>query len=725
MRHYFYLLLLLFVCTLHPQIGVGQEYRYETTVPVQLGQQFLQMPWTGGLNTVQLSEANVDGEGLPELVLFDRSSSQVQVFAQTTEGWLWLPEERRRFPEDIRSWLQLVDYNGDGRKDLFTYTTAGIRVFENKAAANAPADWQLAYPLLYYPGSTGAVNLLVNSYDVPLIADTDGDGDTDLASFDPAGRGTIRWYKNVGVEQFGRTDTLVFELADRQWGGITECGCRELTLNYLPCPEERGSEQQRPMHAGGKSLLWQDVTGDGIPDLLLGDEECTLLYYLPNSGTAASPVFHEVQLGLPEATATPDFPFPAAYSIQNNIIISSNLRNAGARLDLRNSVWRYAPQAGGGYALQQKDFLQAQMLDVGEEARPTFLDIDADNDLDLLVGSKGTLHADGYYASLQLFENTGTSSAPAFQLKEDDFLGLSASKFSGVQPQAIDFNKDGATDLVLSVWDNTANKVRTFVYLNKAAPGSPALFEQTAFQELALPLQSQEYPYFYDVTADGLPDVLVGRFDGSLQLYTNTGTLAAPTFALSDEAYKGFALDNARRPLIPTVGDADADGLPDLLLADGAGGLRILYDFLRPAATAGEAIEATAEQGGEQLSLRLGDKSWPVLANLWAGEAPALVVGQIGGGLVLLRSNQELIPGEEQEYVLEIYPNPAINRPITIHTNAPARLRVLDMLGQVVRCFEISGRQPLLWYPQLPAGMYIIEATFAGERVTKKVILAP
>ena len=728
MQHNFSYILLLFTLLLYPLTGKTQGYRYETAVPLVSGPEPgapVSMPWMGGLNTVQASLADTDGNGQPELVLFDRSSTQVQVFAQTAEGWVWLPEERFRFPADITNWLLLVDYNGDGRKDLFTYTPAGIRVFKNTAAGGAPASWELDYPLLTYPGNSGSVNLLVNSGDVPLIADTDGDGDVDIASFDPSGSGTIRWYKNVGVEKFGRTDMLAFELADEHWGGVTECHCKTIALDKTPCPSQGGRQAQRPMHAGGKSLLWHDVSGDGIPDLLIGEEECTQLYYLPNSGTAAAPVFAEANVGLPGAAVNPGFKFQAAYALGNDILITSNLKNGGNQLNLQQSLWLYEQQAPGTFALAQKDFLQQQALDAGEEGRPAFFDIDADGDQDLLLGSKGTLQADGNYASLALYENTGTAQAPAFKLKDKDYKGLSAAKYQNLQPQLLDFNKDGAADLLITALDRSAGRVRALVFLNKATAAAPVNFETTPSLELPLQLSTLDYPFYYDVSGDGLPDVLAGRFDGSLRLYTNTGTAAAPAFTLSDEAYKGFALENVRRHLVPTVGDANGDGQPDLVVSDASGGLRILYSFLKSELTAGNAEIISVELGEAEVAPRLGDRSWPALANLWAEELPALAVGQIGGGLVLLRNETPRPRQDGEAFALDVYPNPSKGRPVNIKTNAPAQVRVLSLLGQLVASWHTSGQEALLWEPALPAGLYIVEARFAGARKVKKLIVAP
>jgi hypothetical protein len=702
----------------------GQSFRFEEGVPLHRGQERLAMPWTGGLNAVQASRADVTGDGREELVLFEHSSAQLYVFAQTTGGWQWLPEAQYRFPEGLRGWVLLADYNGNGRQDLFTATAAGVKVFEHIAAPGSPARWEERYPLLLYAGTNAPVNLLINSGDIPIIADTDGDGDLDIISFDPSGRGTIRWYKNVGMERWGRSDTLAFELTDRQWGGITECDCNQLALNYSLCPSE-GERILRPLHAGGKSLLWKDLNGDGVPDLLIGDEECDLLYYLPNTGTAAAPLFSSVATGLPGAAQAPDFLFPAAFDLENSVLVSANLRRNSLNMDLSQSLWLYERQGPGAWALLQKDFLQHQMLDVGEEARPAFLDVDGDGDQDLLLGHAGTRQPDGYYASLLLYENRGTAAAPAFHLKESDYLGLAQRKWNFLHPQQVDFNADGSPDLILTGYDVSVNRVRTLLYLNQAQPGAPARFDAAQARELELPLSTLDYPHFFDVTSNGLPDVLVGRFDGSLRLFTTTGTAAAPQFALSEQAYKGFGIDNFRRPFIPTVGDVSGNGQADLVVTDGSGNMRVLYAFLQPGHTAANALPAGVQVGEGTEALRLGDKSWPVAVRLWQGEADALVVGQIGGGLLLLRNELGAEGQPEGGYTLEVYPNPSLGRPLTIKTNAPAQLMLYNSLGQVIKHWSVNGAEPLVWEPRLSPGMYIVVARFSGGRLHKKMIISP
>jgi hypothetical protein len=73
-----------------------------------------------------------------------------------------------------------------------------------------------------------------------------------------------------------------------------------------------------------------------------------------------------------------------------------------------------------------------------------------------------------------------------------------------------------------------------------------------------------------DVDGDGDLDLLVGSESGAVQLYRNTGTRTAPSFAL-DSTFSMVGSFNA----IPAVADMDGDGTPELLLGGSGGGVEL------------------------------------------------------------------------------------------------------------------------------------------------------
>ncbi|NYT27373.1 MAG: VCBS repeat-containing protein [Candidatus Thiodubiliella endoseptemdiera] len=81
-------------------------------------------------------------------------------------------------------------------------------------------------------------------------------------------------------------------------------------------------------------------------------------------------------------------------------------------------------------------------IDVGYSAKPTLADIDGDGDLDLVVGG-----SDG---TLKYYQNTGITSNPTYEVKTGDsnpFDGIDVGDYSA--PTLADIDGDGDLDLVM------------------------------------------------------------------------------------------------------------------------------------------------------------------------------------------------------------------------------------------------------------------------------------
>ncbi|MBC7923205.1 MAG: VCBS repeat-containing protein, partial [Ferruginibacter sp.] len=221
----------LFPLLLLPLFVQGQPFRFEVdySVRVSLDGQDLPNAWAGGLNAGQFSTLHLDADSIPDLVVFDRTDGKLTAFVAKLAGGRYAyrhaPEYEPLFP-DLRFWLLLADYDHDGRKDAFTHTNLGVKVYRNVTQKAGELKWAVAREALYTRGYRDSVNLRVGAGDIPAIADVDNDGDLDILAYDQAGS-YVEYHQNQSVERYGHARALEFRRVNACWGNFeegAECG---------------------------------------------------------------------------------------------------------------------------------------------------------------------------------------------------------------------------------------------------------------------------------------------------------------------------------------------------------------------------------------------------------------------------------------------------------------------------------------------------------------------
>jgi hypothetical protein len=194
------LLLTAFTCVIQTPI-MAQDYSFaldNSTRLMAANGDTLRNAWTGGINAGQYSTIHLNNDGIEDLVVFDRTTNKLTAFTadpyQNTYRYQHAPEYEQQFPKDLQFWMLMVDYNNDGKKDIFTHTSLGIRVYKNSSTADK-MQWKLEADPLETQGFSGRINLYVASSDIPAIVDVDGDGDLDIFTFDDVG-GSVEFHMN-------------------------------------------------------------------------------------------------------------------------------------------------------------------------------------------------------------------------------------------------------------------------------------------------------------------------------------------------------------------------------------------------------------------------------------------------------------------------------------------------------------------------------------------------
>lgn len=730
--------LLIIVLFLLPTALAAQfTYTFDQSIPVKnIDGEDLAMPWAGGINAAQYNTIDLNGDGNLDLILFDRMANKLLTYLNIENQYKYAPEYEELFPEGVTNWILLRDYNCDGKKDIFTGDILGIKVYINKTLPGENLSWEQYFfftqagenksPVLLTKGFSGKINLQLQFDDLPNIADIDGDGDLDIMNVRFVGAGTIEYHQNFSMERYGTCDSLDYERQTQQWGGLTECECGVYAFNGAACNSPGGG---RIEHAGGKALLTMDINNDGVQDLLFSEASCAQIHQFINAGTNSNPIFNSAST-FPENDPANFLIFPAAYYEDvdfdgvPDLIATPNVFNKEyLTINFNSSNWFYknlGTAQSPSFSLAQNNFLQDQMIDIGDNSAPAFADADGDGDYDMFIGQN---FEQGYKTSIHLYENIGSQEEPSFQLVTKDYSGLSIFNYYNIKPQFTDINGDGKIDFIISATNVLNNQTQLRYILNNSQLGLD--FSGQSITDIPFTYNFFENVHVTDVNKDGIPDLLVGRSTGALEYWRNTGPIGSFNFVLEDGAFLNFGPSVLRQFPATYTADLDNDGKMDLLISNQSNILSIISDYRESDSDAAISDVIFNPITETYLAKNLGGRIWPTAVHLFNSGKPVIVVGNTLGGLhLLVNENSDPLPTNPQ---VIIYPVPlAKNENLNVQSDRPGYLQIVSVLGQSVTPFYIvpANQEVSINLPTLASGMYLARMIFGNTTVTKRIVIS-
>lgn len=498
-------------------------------------------------------------------------------------------------PNKYYSYAVHADLDNDGRPDLITAGFTGLTLFYNKGTLTQP-DW-IKDSLLFAP-----VNSLIGSDAKPELGDLDGDGDLDLLV-------------GTGESLLGGPEP-----------GIT-LGFRNTGSNSLPSFELYPAFVTGLPDIGRNSYpALSDVNGDGKLDLLLGRDLSSFTYFR-NNGTVNEPVWvSQSNLFVVENShywKNPDFTDIDGDG-DNDLVYGTDQGNL---ICYQNTGTVTSPV----YTYNGSFFPVAK---VSGNSTVSLADYDGDGDLDLLTGAD--------LGQVRLVRNTGTATAPAFELTAGNLGNISFSSQSF--PRFVDIDKDGDLDIVSGAFDG-----KIYVYLKN---GSGYSQNTSMFGTVDIGWSSVPAPV--DIDNDGDIDMLVGaEANADVKFYENTGN---NVYVLNTSFMSGVNFGSYNKP---SFADIDNDGDQDLLIGSLWGTIKYYENTGTPELPVW--VQNTQIIG----TLERDQSSVPFAADIDGDTRPDLVIGDADGNFIAYKNMfapvgvEDEIAGTPGDFRIEsVYPNP-------------------------------------------------------------------
>lgn len=704
----------------------------------------LKMPWAGGLNFSSFSQIDLNNDGKQDIVSYDKlsgSGGKLRVYinkggvgeATYLHGFTY----QEQFPL-VTDWAMFEDYNNDNKADLFTFTTGGIKVFKN-TSVGAALSFVLEKSLLrgdYNPnGTPNLSNIPVSSVGLPGISDLDNDGDLDILTFSTTGI-KVEFHQNMSKEWYGHSDSLVFDMVDNCWGDFQENSC-SVDMNVCPYMKQYQSivntSFKKPLHSGS-CIMCLDHDNDGDKELILGDISCSTVFYVENTGSVSNAHIGDTTVmypNYPNKASTNIIKlnsFPCTYYLDVNndgykdLIASPN---AVSGAENYQSVWYYKNTSSTptvNFSFQQKNFLQDNMIELGEGSYPVLFDADADGKKDLIVGNLGYYTVNTNKSKLAFYKNIGTNTSPSFSLITRDYQNLSSFNLYSMAPTFGDLDGDGDKDLLIG---STNGRVHYFE--NSAGAGNPAIYTTHVANYQNILGNNFVYPQLFDMDKNGTLDVLLGSTNGRITYYKNVGSTTIPTFSFVTGALGGVDV----RQL--SIGSTTGYSMP--FMFNDAGNTKLLVGSEIGSIFMYDNIDGNLSGTFNKVDTMLfgineGVRCAPFYEDITSDGKRDLFLGNYGGGIAFFNSSNISAVGIEDienEKIAEVYPNPANNKlNVSINNHHFERITIncYDVIGKIQTTFTTYNKFIEIDVSQWSKGIYIIQInTESGKMNSKKIII--
>ena len=753
---YIILIFYLFFCNKNiSQVNFNQS----NSINVIENNSILENAWAGGLNFCQFSEVDLNLDGKKDILIFDRSGKNTinngnrivpMLYIEETENYVFAPEYIDNFPQSLENWVLLVDYNQDGKEDIFTSTSNSIALFTNISSEILEFEFT---KILTTDSGFGATNLYVDGVDLPAIVDIDNDCDIDVLSFNYDGT-YVELHQNKSMELYGVCSAIDLYKTDNCWGNFKENFTdNDLTLFLDEDCQETDDIGDLRVHAGS-TLLALDLNpnqNEGM-ELLIGDISYGNIVMVLNGGSQDDAYIISQDQSFPNYNQSIELPlFPGAFLIDvdkddlkdliispNGVNISENLKNClfykNIGINQNNSIQ---------FEFIQNNLFVEKMIDVGSSAIPILHDLNGDGLLDLVIGNKGYYNEANYNSQLKVYRNIGNEEEAIFELISNDLGNLSQlgniASIESIHPTFGDLDQDLDQDLIIG----TSNGKIYFIE-NIGNNNDWPIFNNE-ITDLNIDVGSHASPQLIDLNRDGLLDLVIGERSGKdlsddppilegLNYFQNIGS--ETSFQFDDQTPIFYNLDGTVTKSLGAINLMNPTYLTaytvpfffefneEYYLAIGTENGRIhlynniennIYGYYNPFST-------------DIISDLNAIRSCPTIGDINNDNLPDLIRGNASGGVELYFGSEFNLQKEENlklDNDIIIYPNPNKGSFI-INSNELNELnvKIFSITGKLMSSLTINQGENLLEINDIKPGIYLIKIDYNQNNIkTSRLII--
>ena len=698
--------------------------------------------WCGGVNTPQISVADLNNDGIKDVVIYEAPYKAIKTFiglggrSYEYDGFY-----EQFFPKNNKFFLKLIDYNRDNIPDVATGGLTSSMALYKGYYDNNVLKFKFYKDLRYDdPNSPHTIGLYSPPNAIPGVEDVDGDEDIDFVAYNVFPEFWLAYYRNCEKEDVLPSDTVKICLKTMCWSGSAHYDGQKTHGLQANCDGYLTTCKPSKATDGITNLCLLDYDGDGDMDYMSCHSAFDDIQLLINGkadygATKDSIVSQQTSWTTNGHTIKMDIS-PTAFWVDidndNDKDIIVTPQSVGAEnYKCVQLIENTGSDANPNFNYRYDTLLVEDMIDVGEASFPVLYDYDRDGKKDLFIGSDGYYAGAGNFISkIAYYKNTSSNTAVSFELQTEDFLNLSTQNFVGTAIAFGDLDNDSLDDMVVGRRDGT------FAFFkNSAASHNDQPIWNLQHAVLAdmfsfpMDVGDNATPFIYDINRDGLNDLISGNLLGDIYYYEcKSATSGTITVDLKTKNLGGIKIEDNNIPggyTAPYIGPVD-DSEKDYLVVGTYWGTLYRYDSINSG-----NIQNLPMLDSNYSYIDVHIRAAPFFGNInnSADKLYELVVGNQLGGLNYYKQDFPVSIDSKlgQQADVNIYPNPAKDK-LYIKWNGFAdgetvHVSLVSITGQQIVQLEFNSEDLVgeIHLDKLVSGMYYCIVKASGERVVTPV----